>query len=285
MMGIYKITNLVNGKLYVGSATNLRKRIKSDHIRELRNNRHINKHLQNSWNKYGENNFEFEVIEEIQDKNKLIEREQYWIDQYDFEKELYNQCPIANSSLGYKHTEESIIKMSKAKKGKNNRLYGKTRTEKTKQAISDGRNDKKSVVQIDKHTNLIINKYISISDASRKTKICQSNISSVCLKKRVGKYIRKTAGGYKWCFAEDYPDNFDKNKTDNSHPHLKKKVAQIDKDGKEIIHIFSSISDAFRKTGIATTNISRVCKQTIRYINGKPYCQKTAGGYIWKYID
>lgn len=79
-MGIYKIENLVNGKVYIGQAVDVDKRL-NEHKRSLSGNYHINKHLQNSWNKYEEENFKFEIVEECEE-NKLTEREQYWIDYY-----------------------------------------------------------------------------------------------------------------------------------------------------------------------------------------------------------
>lgn len=80
MPGIYKIINLINGKVYIGQAKNVKERF-SEHRQDLRKNKHINKHLQHSWNKYSENNFKFEVIEECEE-DRLTEREQYWIDYY-----------------------------------------------------------------------------------------------------------------------------------------------------------------------------------------------------------
>ena len=59
--GIYKITNTVNGKCYVGSSISIRKRI-AEHRWELRKNRHQNFHLQNAWNKYGEISFLFSIL-------------------------------------------------------------------------------------------------------------------------------------------------------------------------------------------------------------------------------
>jgi group I intron endonuclease len=53
--GIYKITNVTNNKCYIGSAVNVYNRL-GDHRKELRKDRHCNKHFQNSWNKYGEEN-------------------------------------------------------------------------------------------------------------------------------------------------------------------------------------------------------------------------------------
>ena len=75
--GIYKITNLDNGKMYVGQARDIYYRW-SQHKSNLRSNSHENAKLQNSWNLHGENAFEFSVIEECS-KDKLDEREIFWI--------------------------------------------------------------------------------------------------------------------------------------------------------------------------------------------------------------
>lgn len=64
MIGIYRIVNKVNGKFYIGSSVNcnLRKRV---HFSKLRNKKHDNDHLQKSFNLYGEDNFYFEIILEL----------------------------------------------------------------------------------------------------------------------------------------------------------------------------------------------------------------------------
>lgn len=106
--GIYQIRNLVNGKVYIGSAVNLKKRIYR-HQYELKKNKHTNDYLQKAWDKYGEENFSFEVIEIIDAKDSLIEREQLWLDKFESYKRKngYNICPIAGSSLGTRHSEET----------------------------------------------------------------------------------------------------------------------------------------------------------------------------------
>jgi group I intron endonuclease len=114
--GIYRIINLVNEKCYIGSAVNLSDR-KSQHFSGLKKNRHGNKHLQSSFTKYGEENFIFDIIE-FCEKEKLIEKEQFWINSYKAKGEiLYNICPIAGNMLGYKFTEEQKKKLSESHKG------------------------------------------------------------------------------------------------------------------------------------------------------------------------
>lgn len=119
--GIYKITNIVNGKCYVGSAVNLHKR-KMEHFIALRGTKHCNKKIQNSFNKHGEVNFVFSVIE-LCGKGDLIVREQFWIDEI---KPIYNICKIAGSTLGLVHTEETKAKIAATKVGYLNPSFGKT---------------------------------------------------------------------------------------------------------------------------------------------------------------
>lgn len=60
--GIYIIRNLANDKVYIGKSKNIKQR-KNTHFSALKLNKHNNQHLQNSYNKYGKNNFEFDVLE------------------------------------------------------------------------------------------------------------------------------------------------------------------------------------------------------------------------------
>lgn len=76
MIGIYKIKNIVSGKHYYGSSKNIEERFKR-HIRDLRNNTHHNIHLLRAWQKYGERNFIFEVVEECSINDLLATEQKY----------------------------------------------------------------------------------------------------------------------------------------------------------------------------------------------------------------
>ena len=116
--GIYKITCMVNGKIYVGSSNNLRKRWKN-HTKSLQQNTHHNQYLQRGWNKYGADAFVFEVIELVMPW-ALLDREQYWLDTLKpFSPKGFNISLTANAGMGgRKHSIEARTKMSGAKKGK-----------------------------------------------------------------------------------------------------------------------------------------------------------------------
>ena len=59
--GIYKINNIITNKIYIGSAVDISNRW-AVHKYQLRNKLHASKHLQNSWNLYGEDSFKFEIL-------------------------------------------------------------------------------------------------------------------------------------------------------------------------------------------------------------------------------
>lgn len=116
--GIYKIICTANGKIYVGSAKNLRERWRKHRIM-LRKGDHHSIHLQNAWNKYGELAFTFEVIELVMPWSR-IDREQYWLDKlkpYN-KKNGFNIAKNAEiSALGRSHTPEWKAENSKRHKG------------------------------------------------------------------------------------------------------------------------------------------------------------------------
>ena len=135
--GIYAIVNITNNKKYIGSATRLKERFRN-HKTLLRRNKHFNSHLQNAWNKYGEDNFKFEILEIISDIEKienlielLIKKEESYIIKMNSNNRLfgYNSRVICNSSLGIKWTKEQKDKLSKSKKGKYSILQKKARIE------------------------------------------------------------------------------------------------------------------------------------------------------------
>lgn len=76
MCGIYKITNTITGKSYVGQSIHIEQRW-NEHLRDLRNNKHDNAHLQSSYNKYGEEAFGFVVIKICEESDLDFYEEKY----------------------------------------------------------------------------------------------------------------------------------------------------------------------------------------------------------------
>lgn len=113
LSGIYAIYSEVNGRTYIGSAVDLYTRW-AVHQSFLRKGAHVNPHLQNAWNKYGPDAFEFSVVEECP-VDQLLVREQYWLNTC---AKKYNILLVAGSRLGATHSEETKAKMSATRKGR-----------------------------------------------------------------------------------------------------------------------------------------------------------------------
>lgn len=88
--GIYKITNKINGKAYIEKSTNVEKRMQR-HTFPSEHRRFPNKTLYKAMNKYGTDNFSFEIIEADVPENILGEREKYWISYFDAKNFGYNE--------------------------------------------------------------------------------------------------------------------------------------------------------------------------------------------------
>ncbi|MBQ7439088.1 MAG: GIY-YIG nuclease family protein [Paludibacteraceae bacterium] len=218
MSGIYSITNLVNNKRYIGQSVNISKRWQT-HKYELRGGYHDNAYLQSSWNKYGEENFIFEVLEYCSPED-LDYMEGYFIWLYDTldEEHGYNltsggksnrtyserglirykevrktymptwlNTPEANAKkalakIGTHPSEETRQKLSLSHKGK--KLSQETRA---KMSASRGR-----AVQQYTTDGVFVAQYSSMVEAYEQTGINRAHINSVCLGNRL------TAGGYFW---------------------------------------------------------------------------------------
>lgn len=167
MIGIYKITNMVNGKCYIGKSLDVEKR-----IYQHKNNINSRPYLQNAISKYGIDNFTFEVIEDNLSKTEYGDREIYWIKYYNsMSPNGYNLtsggenkpgCKLSDitkhkisiAKMGKKRSLETRMKMSKSAKiklftqehkehmrlsklGKNNSFYGKHHTDESKRKMSE----------------------------------------------------------------------------------------------------------------------------------------------------
>lgn len=137
--GVYCIINLYDFKVYIGSSKNLIIR-KQTHFKRLSMGKHVNKHLQNAYNKYGKDKFQFLVLEYCH-KNERLKIEQKYLDNLSWNN-TYNICRISNAPglsgeehymYGRKHKKSTKLKMSKLQQGKNNSFYGRKHSEETKQ--------------------------------------------------------------------------------------------------------------------------------------------------------
>lgn len=166
--GIYTIKNLKDNKIYIGKSIEIKKRITA-HKYRLRNNKHVNTHLQNAWNKYGEDNFEFN-IKEICEIKLLSLREKFWIDLYNSNNPEYGYNLIIPDNNTYRHSNETKIKMSKAS-------LGKSKSAKHRRNMVIVRSKPIFQYDLDK---ILIKEWESATLAAKTLNFNQGNIARVC---------------------------------------------------------------------------------------------------------
>ena len=181
MVGIYMIRCKPNNKIYVGQSMNISKRWKQHRI-DLNGGYHTNEELQKDWNNYGEDNFEFKIVqkckEEYLDELEIIHIEQFKAFEYG-----YNETIGGKGSFGFKHSESTKDKMRKPKSESHRRHLSEVQSIK--------------IVQLDKDMNLIAT-FNSSKEASKILGFDQGHINKCCNKQR------KTHKGYMWMFYKDY---------------------------------------------------------------------------------
>lgn len=199
--GVYLIVNLLNNKFYVGSAKDLRHRMRN-HFNDLKNKTHRNIHLQRSYNK-NPNAFIMIMIEKVEREELLTIREQFWMDCLNVSDKTisYNILNTANSLLGFKHSAETRNKISQIQ-------IGKTLSDEHKNNISKGlkgktkgipknkpAHNRRRVTQFSKNGNTI-KTWESITCVSESLNLNPSHIAACCRGRR------KTHGGYIWSYSD-----------------------------------------------------------------------------------
>lgn len=176
--GIYLIRNKTNNKIYVGSTSRSFKNRFSMHRYQLRKNEHHSPYLQKSWNKYGEENFEFIILEKCS-KKLCIEIEQFYLDCL---RPEFNNCTIAGSRLGSKNLNPSSEKVKNGQKERAKKLglsnKGKKLCEEHKK-IARNAAPKKPVTALNVVTGEKM-EFVSQMEASRKLNIDKRYISGIC---------------------------------------------------------------------------------------------------------
>lgn len=129
MVGIYSITNIINGKKYIGQSVDVKIRI-NNHKWALRHNRHENDYLQKSFNKYGEDCFVFDIICECEEY-QLDELERFYISYYDCTNSDYGYN-FESGGSSQKHWSEELRQKMKKIRSENPGMLGKKHSEETK---------------------------------------------------------------------------------------------------------------------------------------------------------
>lgn len=270
MVGIYKITNLVNNKCYIGQSINIFNRWKEhQRIAKLQDDSRYNYPIYLAMRKYGLENFDFEIIEECSEE-ELNERESYWIKFYNSFEDGYNVTLGGDGTRKYDvdaivnsyKTTGSIVETAKIFSCHpmtvrnivhSFGLYGEEPAP-------------KEIEQIDPKDLSVVASFKSIRYAAEKTGLSDAAIIKTL------KGESTNAGGYYWRIKGENKEFAPIKKL------WKRKVQQIDRTTLKVISEYDSCADAARALGKDAKNggsqISGVCK-------GK---KPTAYGYIWKYV-
>lgn len=251
---IYKFTNKINNKVYIGSTIQpIQKRYKQ-HLYNV--NHKTDKYdypLYAAIRKYGIENFNFEIIE-----NRLCIEEEIRKIQHDYI--LKYNCIAPN---GYNQTQDT-----------NHPLNDPNTYKKIKQTK---REKAKSVAEINRQKN-IINIWDSIIDCAEKNNLSQKHIADCC------RGQRHSTGGRYFVWVDEngelqIPDyhisTYKGQKGTTQKQKTNKKVAKIDLISHEILNTYDSIALASRQNNCDSSGITKVCKGT----------RKKCGGFYWKYID
>jgi group I intron endonuclease len=145
MQGIYEIKNKINNKVYIGQSNNIEWRWQQ-HGYLLNNYKSDSIHLQHAWDKYGSENFEFSILEEVLDLSLLNEKEIYWINfKQSYLREFgYNISGGGGNTITSEETKQKISQSLKGKfAGEKHHLYGKKHSEETKEKIRQAQIGKK----------------------------------------------------------------------------------------------------------------------------------------------
>jgi hypothetical protein len=256
---IYKITNTINGKCYIGE-TKIKNPLHRwcNHKSSIRAGKGCPA-LRNSFIKYGEHSFTFEILRECPDEHRIA-IEEYYIEQYD--SVIPNGYNISHGGqqggtfAGHKHSEETKIKQAQTIRDlyRNTSIYD----------CNKGRPcaSRKQVSSYDFNGNLV-KTYNSILEAAKDVNITDPTIHK-CLSNK-----RNQAGGYMWAYGSLVQINskYITTNTSNKHP-----VVQYDLHGNTIAE-FESVSEAARETNTYRSSL-------VQMLSGK---SKTAGGFTWKY--
>ena len=272
--GIYMIQNKVNNKIYIGQAVDIEDRW-GEHRRGLRGGYHHNKHLQNSWKRDWEENFEFTILLECEESDLNMYEEYYIFELMTFDPRVgYNKNyggksgrpteeakrKLSESKKGRHHSAEAKRKMSEAKKGKycreKNPMYGKHLSEEAKRKLSEANKGR----QLSEETKR------KMSEA-RKGKHRSEETKRKISESKKGKYCGEESHWYGKHRSEETKRKISENKS--------KPVVQIDPTTNKIVKVWESSTEAGRQCGFDHGNISVCCK-------GK---RKTHKGYKWMYLS
>lgn len=271
---IYKATNLINGKVYIGQTTNsLEQRVKQHFFKK-----DDGTYFHNALKKYGQDGFKWDIIDQANNEDELSKKEIYWIAYYEsftdkskgynstsggetsksISEEVRLKISIKNKGkvitaehreklrqafIGRNVSNETREKISKAVKGEKNGMFGRKYTDEEKEKISQKSSGRR-------HTQETKDK---ISDA-HKGKIVSDETKEKLSRAKTGKKLPP--------FSEQHIDKLREANLGGNNPQAKTLICL------DTGEIYECIQEASRKTGIHYKQISRCCNGDIEKAGG-----------------
>lgn len=283
---IYKATNRINGKCYIGQTVDYRSRVWQHQRCYEKEKCKFHDAIQ----EFGFDNFDWKILKTCENKKEADKSERYYIEYYNSYRDGYNEnkggvgghnaVPVVCLSLNGEFIKRYDSAADAEKDGFNNvnvilccknKLYTCKKhlfmfeedylKHGAKKYVKPESKCSKPVIQCDMNGNFI-NEFRSVQQAARETGSSRTSISGVL----TGKY--KSANGFIFTYKENFPI---KNLEEHQHKKKGRKVAQIDPKTGRIIKIFDRISDAGRDLGVNYKAIHKVVDMPDR----------TAYGYKW----
>lgn len=248
---IYKITNIIDGKIYIGQTKKTVERRWREHCNDARSNRaHGRSRFHNALNKYGFDSFIVTTVEVIIENT--TEQLRYKLN--DKEKEWISNSDSCSKNKGYNMTTggEGYAGMSEEAKDNIRKIH----------SIPIYRFD---------HNGCFLEEYSGLTAAANKMKCTKSAIWSACNKKSI------VSNNSIWFYKKDYSEKKLKSvveKLKHRKEYGREKVVQLTRDN-NLVKIFDTITQASYCLNTDKSHIVKVCKNKL----------KTAGGYKWMYYD
>jgi group I intron endonuclease len=247
--GIYCIKNLINGKIYIGSSNDIKKRF-NNHKNLLKNNKHTNNHLQSAWNKYKEKSFEFIILEECLIKN--LKQKEYDIIK-NYKGDIYNLITV-NLNGVVVHSQKTKDNWSKIRKGKKVNEKIREKRKKSLKGVSKEYTYKVFLYSLSKSKNVqqldlnkqVVNVFISTAHASLVNNYPQSQIYKSCSENTIYK-------NYYWNFTSKRFSEEELIIIYKTIKNIKEKNKYNEqKEVKKVIHkntgiVFNTVKEAFTK--------------------------------------
>jgi len=255
MMAVYTIKNILDGKMYIGSSIDIERR-KRQHLNSLLKNEHHSIHLQRAWNKYGKDNFVFEILDSNVTKENLREKEKEWI----------LRCKTLDVEFGYNISESTVCC---SLSGEKHPMYGIKFSDIGRTSFWKGKKIPKEICEKMRKPRSEAGK-LNI----KQNQPDRSGIKNSMYGKQFSKVHReKISHALQGKMSGSKNPMYGRIRGGENAGH-KRKVVQISENG-EYINEFVTIADAAESTKAVRQQISKCC-------SGK---RKTTGGFRWEYAD